>query len=278
MKAFPSVPSIEDAPEALLERGHLWIQEYVEGGPLRFRLESSSVITFTDRRRSFDPDDVPPRYRHAVDHVRRRLDRTALREAVEDVESIVFFAVATHRHTIDYEWDRMPSVLGFDIWSQEEDRFLPPDVVERSYQALGLDPVNTFQKEVRASDFQPDVSAIPQSAWYDGPAAGIVVRNKTGQRAKLSNPAIEDVAVEPISGSGTEVADRFATADRFESAEARLDRRGDAVTVDALLEAVLDSIARSQHHRLFHPAADIDWESFRSAVARRTQQYLSDRS
>lgn len=275
MRDVPSIPPIEDAPPKFLEQGHLWILEYVDGFPLRFQLDSSGVIQFGDRRRIFDPADVPPSYRHAVAHVRRNLDRTALWEALDDVESVVFFAAATHRRRVDYEWVRMPSVLGFDVWSDEDDRFLPPDVVERSFRGVGLDPVNAFQKEVRASDFQPTPSAIPQSAWYDGPAAGIVVRNKTGQRAKLVNPEIDDEEVEPILDSPTALADRFGTIDRFEAAQERLERRGDAVTVDSLLAESLDSIARRYNHRLFHPSADVDWEAFRSACAQRIQQHLS---
>lgn len=277
MKQFPPVPPIEDAPAELLDGGHLWIQEKIDGAHLRFRLRSTGEIEFGDRRRVFDSGDVPPPYRHATEYVRKRLDRGTLQDAVADVGSVVFFAEATHRHAIDYEWERMPSILGFDVWSGRDERFLPPDAVETIYRRLGLEPVNTFRKEVRANDFRPAEVTIPDSEWYDGPAAGIVVRNKTGLRAERSNSSIVTDDIEPASGSPAELAAEYVTDERLEEIHDRLERLDEPVSFERLYDALLETLVRAFHHRLFHPAADVDWEAFRSAAAERTQQYLSTR-
>lgn len=162
MKTFPSIPRIENAPSALFKQGHLWIQEKVDGANIRFQLQDSGRIRFGDRSRVYQGDDIPAPYQHAVRHVRERLDRTALRNAIADVDTVVFVGEAMHKHTIDYDWDRTPSFLGFDIWSGTKEEFLPPDNVEKIYRRLGLHPINTFQKEVRAIDFDPSQLGLVQ--------------------------------------------------------------------------------------------------------------------
>jgi len=174
MKSYPTIPRVANAPEELFE-GHLWLLEKVDGAQLRFQLQGSGLIRFGTRERVFDdPTELPLAYQHAVRHVRERLDRDALRQAVDDVTGVTFFGVSTHRHTVEYDWERLPPFLGIDVHTSEQ--FLPPDRAEGIFERLGLEPVNAVEREVRGRDFDPNSYEIPPSAWYDGPAAGVVIR------------------------------------------------------------------------------------------------------
>jgi hypothetical protein len=278
MKTYPPLPRA-DAADELFEGGHLWIQEKVDGAHLRFQLRASGVLRFGDRDRTYDPDEIPTPYEHAVRHVRRNLDRDALRAAVDDVESVVFFGEATHRRTIDYDWDRLPSFLGFDVWSGTREAFLPPDAVERIFSRLGLRPVNAFEKEVRAVDFDPDSYEIPASAWYDGPPEGVVVRNKAGGRATIEHPEFErDEPTVPADASAEELAREYATRRRFEDAAARLAERGRPITFDAVYEDMLERIVREEGGRVFDDDADVDARAFRSELAALTGEFVEGRS
>ncbi|WP_458189712.1 hypothetical protein [Haladaptatus sp. NG-WS-4] len=275
MKDFPPVPPVETAPPELFEGGHLWIQERIDGADVRFQLEQSGVIRFGDRERVFDVDEIPMGYRHVVRHVRESLDREAVRAAIDDVESVVFFGVATRRQRIDYEWNRLPSFLGTDVWSDVKGRYLPPDVVERIYTTLGLTPINTFEKETRAVDFDPDSYEIPRSTWYDGPAAGVVARNKTGQRALLRNPRFEgDDESTPVTDSPEALARRYVTNERIETVVAELERRNRPVTVETVYERVLEDVVRTEYTHLFDGAESVDLQAFQSEVAARTRRYV----
>jgi hypothetical protein len=281
MKQYPPVPRAEDAPADLFDSGHLWIQERIDGAHFRFRLSTSGVLEFGGRDRVYGPDadDIPAPYHHAVRHVRERFDRAALRNSVEDVSSVVFFGVATVRRAIDYDWDRTPSFLGFDVWDTSESRFLPPDSVERIYDRFGLDSVNTFRKEVRATDFDPADYEVPESAWYDGPAAGVVVRNKTGQRAAILHPEFENAPADDAElgdASANELAERYATRQRVEKIVRQLEARERPVTFDAVYDRVVEDIAREEQHRLFHETDSVDLGAFRSEVAAQVQQFLGD--
>ncbi|NEU58799.1 RNA ligase family protein [Halorussus sp. MSC15.2] len=295
MKQFPAVPRADDAPSDLLDSGHLWIQERVDGAHLRFRLRESGLIEFGDRRRTYDAHEIPLGYRRAVRHVRESFDREALRATRDDPSSVVFFGEATVRRAIDYDWDRTPPFLGFDVWDAAErdsagnrsgsddadGRFLPPDAVERAYDRLGLDAVNAFEKEVRAADFDPDSYEVPDSAWYDGPAAGVVVRNKTGQRAVIPHPDVrgsddgpsaDDPS--PTEASADELAAAYATDQRIQSVVGELEASERPVTFDAVFDRLVEDIAREEYADLFDGDRSVDASAFRSAVAARTQARL----
>lgn len=279
MKEYPPVPDVADAPPDLLDSGHLWIQERMAGAHLRFRMDDSGLLAFGDRARVFDRVDAPLPYRHAVRHVREAFDRDALRRAADDVSALVFFGEATVHRGVPYDWDRTPAFLGFDVWSG--DGFLPPDRVERAFDRLGLDAVNAVEKEVPARDFHPDRYDLPDSRWYDGPAAGVVVRNKNGARATLDNPAVSGTGDDPDPDSADldpeALADRYVTIERVAAVVERLEDRGHAVEFDAVYERVLAELAREECRRLFddgEPTLDVG--ALRDAVAARTRERLRE--
>jgi hypothetical protein len=256
-------------------------------------MRTDGRLRFGDAVRPFG-DEAPPAYAHVVRYVRETFDREALREAVDDVESVVFFGRAMHRRGVDYEWERTPSFLGTDVWSAAADGYLLPDRVEKIYRRLGFEPLEPIESEVRAADFDPGSYAFPRSAWYDGPVAGVVVRNKTGARARLLNPAVggtpgepsgvddagigaDDAGAEDDETAAEAFARRYATSDRLAAVARRLREEGRPVTFDALFERTVETITRAQHHRLFGGEQELDRRAFRSAVAARTRAYLAER-
>ncbi|MDJ1430509.1 RNA ligase family protein [Halostagnicola sp. A-GB9-2] len=280
MKKFPSIPRVANAPDDLLKEGHLWLLEKVDGANFRFQLRQSGLVRFGDRSRVYDdPDEVPVPYRHAVDHVRENIDREALRNAVDDVEDIVFFGEAMHRHAIEYDWGRTPSFLGFDVWSADAGKFYPLDTAERIFDRIGLRPVNVFERERRARDFDPDSYAIPESKWYDGPAEGVIVRDKRGRRAKLLHPAFREVdETVPVDAPVEALAGRYVTERRLEKVAAKLEDRNRPVNFETLYDRVVTDIVREAHKELYHGSAPVDMESFRSEVGALTRRYLEARN
>lgn len=297
MHSFPSVPHVDDAPDELLESGHLWLLESVVGGPLRFRLLESGLIEFGDANHIYeDSDDLPPQYSHAVRHVQETLDREALRAAVDDVEAITFFGQAMQYRGVDYDWARTPSFVGTEIWSADAGEFRPPDAVDGIFDRLGLDAINPIQQEVRARDFDPASYEIPTSAWYDGPAAGVVIRDKSGHRARLPNPAVPasdtsdssdpdslEVPGDPggLGGPGdpdettaVDLAEQYGSRQRLAGPRERLAETGQPGTVEALLERTLESAFRELDPRLFETG--LDRGAFRAELAERVRRYIHD--
>lgn len=278
MKKFPSIPRVANAPDGLFEDGHLWVLEKVDGANFRFQLQESGLIHFGDRSTVYtDPAAVPEPYQHAVRHVQDTLDRDALRDAVDDVTDIVFFGEAMHHHTIDYDWGRTPSFLGFDVWSDDTDDFLDPGVAAQIFDRLNLHSVNAIERELPARDFDPDRFEIPQSAWYDGPAEGVIIRNKRGQRTKLLHPEFQEVdETVPVDASAADLAAKFATDHRFEKIAAKLEDNKQSVTFETLYDRVCEDIIREEHKQLYHGESTVEMDTFRSEVAALTRAFLAD--
>lgn len=270
MQPFPLLPDAADAPADLFDRGHLWLQEWVVGGPVRFRVDETG-ITVGDDERVFEPWDEPPGYRHVARHVRERFDATAFLGEVSDPADHVFYGVATRDEGVAYDWDRLPSFLGRDVHSPDRG-FLAPDAVERAFDRLGLAAVNALRKEVAARDFHRARFEVPGSAWYDGPAAGAVVRNKRGERALVRNPACE-VADAPARPPEVEtLVETFLTPDRIDRTADEFGGR-EAAPVDRVLDRLVETLARERHRTVVAPGG-FDVGSFRAAAAERVVRRL----
>jgi hypothetical protein len=286
MRSFPPLPDARgsQAPDDLFE-GHLWILELVGGTGLRFRMDDSGLLRFGGPDATYaDAGAVPLALRPAVRHVRDRFDREALRAAVDDPESVVFFGVAAGHRGTGYDWDRLPPFLGTDVWigsagASGSGSFRPPDAAAAIFEGVGLEPVNAVDREVNARDFDPDAYAVPASAWRDGPAAGIVVRNKRGGRGRLLAEHAESSADEdaPEFDDSAAVAASYATDDRFERVVADLDRRGERATVDAVADRVVESIARETPVRFGDGGGSADADRVRAAVVERARGVLDGR-
>lgn len=268
MQSFPSVPAVADAPESLVDGGHLWLQEWPAGGPLRFRLRASGLLEFGDDERVFADGAIPLGYQQAVSHVREAFDRAALRDALDEVSEAVFFGVATRNEGIEYDWARTPPFLGVDVWTAKSG-FRPPDAAEALFERLGLRPVPAVAKEVRADSFDPSSYELPESAWRDGPAAGVLVRNKTGDRATLVRDWQRPAA---FRGDAADLADELVTDARVETEVEHLERRNEPVDVDAVTDRVVAVVAREAYARAFDD--NVDETAFRSAVAERVSRVL----
>lgn len=263
MKPYPSTPQLKDAPESLLSRGHLWLREHIAGPRVRFMMESSGRLVFGSREQVFD--DVPPPYEHTVRHIREQFDRNAFHGAVEDPSAYVFFGVASCHVGVAYDWDRMPSFLGYTIWNGAKERFLPLDTAEQVFERLNLAPVNAFQKEVNVRDFHPERFEMPDSEWYDGPAAGIRIENRSGGSALMNTGAINEQRVdEPLDDDPRVVANELVTDGRIARAIEAIETSGKPVTTADVHARVFELLVREEYIRL--DQSRIDLEAVRSAV------------
>ncbi|EMA62865.1 hypothetical protein [Halorubrum lipolyticum] len=293
MRSFPPLPDVRGspAPDDLLD-GHLWLLELIDGTGLRFSMDESGLLRFGGPETTYaGPEAVPIALRPAVGRVRERFDREALRGAVDDPEGVVFFGVATHHRGTDYDWDRLPPFLGTDVWigpreETETGAFRPPDAAAAIFEGIGLGAVNAFEREVNGRDFDPETYAIPGSAWRDGPAAGVVVRNKRGGRGKVlaagaatgagERPREGDSDVPPLDDPEA-IAAAYATEERIERVVDDLDRRKAGATVDAVADGVVEAVARETPVRFGAGGERADPDRVRAAVVERVRVVVDGR-
>ncbi|MES3161896.1 MAG: hypothetical protein PPP55_10070 [Halorubrum sp.] len=262
MQPFPPRPSVDDdatGSNSPFASGHLWITERVVGDPLRFHLTDAGFLVFGDANGLFDHDSVPIRYRAAVRAVRDGFGRDAFAAAVDDPESVTFFGVATHARRCPYDLDRLPPFLGTAVHDTDRGRYLPPDTVRRAFEQVGLPTTEPTEKEVRAAHLDPVAYPIPDSQYYDGPAAGVFFHNKRGGGAIRWNQHVDIGTEAGLDGASQTSADDAGTHDAFDAPDQLLDatltdrdldravratETSGSATVEAVVDRVLARLAR----------------------------------
>lgn len=187
-----------------LAEGHLWIEELIDGDPLRFQMTEHGVLTFGGRANQFT-ESVPLKYQHATQAIRTLIQREPLQQALSDPSQLTIMGVAVHRKSTPYNWRQTPSFLGTDVFDEHQETYLPPDRTRQVLERIGLPAVNTFEREMRAQSFESQFDSMPASDWRDGPAAGIVIRNKTGDIWRIDEAFEHNWQPDPLTDLQTAV-------------------------------------------------------------------------
>ncbi len=266
--------------ESYLSDGHLWIQEYVVGGVLRFKMDPSGLLHFGDSKTEFDEESIPLHYQPSVAEIRQDLDRDRLREGVDTVEAYTFLGVAPLGDGLDYEWAAQPAFFGHDIWDGTASSFAPEDVVDRVFDAVGIETVPTFEKELPARHFEPSRYVFPQSALMDSSVPGVVLRKKHGQPAVKYQPEWSGRATESRSTANDsetveEWVDRFVTREFLETVIGVPQGSIWNQPLDETLEAVTRELARREFGRVGQ-LVETRPESFVSVVSERIESLRRD--
>lgn len=278
MREYRSIPLLDEMDPEYLDGGHFWIQEYVVGRVVGFEMADSGMLTFGSDGIVFEAEDVPLHLKRGIGKVRADLDRDTLRAGTDNPEAYTFFGVIPVGSTIKYDWDSIPAFMGVDIWDEDAGAYVPEDVVERVFDSVGLETVPTFEKEVPARSFNPRTYEIPQSAWAGEQAAGVVLRKKRGEPARL------------IAGWFEEAHPASASLDgREETVEEWVENHVDSESVDRLVpddpraleewpveelaSIVASELARREYETLISVVEDHP-SRFESAVIERVRTIL----
>ncbi|AWB26840.1 hypothetical protein [Halococcoides cellulosivorans] len=265
MHAVPDLPAPHDAP-ALFESGHLWLSEWLPGPLLRARLDASGQIRVDGARGRIDDRDPPVDLRWPIRALRTDLDRAALREATADPSAVTLVLVAPRNEGLDYDWTALPPIVGVAIHDAARDRWLAPDAAERAFEGIGLATLPTIARERRARDFDPESIAIPDSSVRDGPAAGVLIRNKRGDHALVTD--VGSGESDPLPDDPDVAAEHLVT-------DARLDRAIElASDRSAVADRLFELLVREEWAAI---DAVVDPSDLRGALGGRVATALADR-
>jgi len=167
----------------------IYIEEKIDGGNFRFMLKDGRII-FGSRTQSIGDStrEIGGNWKRCVEYIKEKLPTKDLEKLKPESSSFVFYGECCIKHTFDYDWEKIPPYLGFDILDLNTDKFLGYEEKLNIFTELGLHMVPLI-KIVKAKDIiKLDDSIVPKSV-YSSPssppehqqAEGIVFKNYNKQ-------------------------------------------------------------------------------------------------
>lgn len=156
----------------------IFVQEKIDGANIRFMPVGDGRIVFGSRTQSIgdSEQDIGGNWKRCVDFI---LEQTKDKDLGAFAGSI-FYGECCVRHSLDYDWDRIPPYLGFDILDPV-DGFVSADIARKHFDYLGLPMVPEVWSGY-AKDLPELTEAwIPQSAYAPTQAEGVVLKNYNNQ-------------------------------------------------------------------------------------------------
>lgn len=201
--------------------GKLVIQEKMDGANFRFHIDADGDFTFGSRNVSYEnvPDeDIPNDFRPTIEYVVDTINDSQLETSVEQFGPLTIFGESMHSHTLEYEWDSVPRFLGFDVYKHDSDAWMKPETARDVIKLCGLEACPQIAVVHDVAECDVDEYCPPQSAYRDGNAEGIVVRNThTNVRAKYVTEQFAEKHGEANSGEydKTTTSDAERMANRY---------------------------------------------------------------
>jgi len=186
MKKYTKIRRLgHDRNQGVLQRGNLIIKEKLDGANFRFtvnQVEGETKLFFGSKNVEYKIDgetdyseNVDGRFTDAIEHVRNQVDPEEVRENFGT--RYTFFAENMVKHSLDYDWDDVPQVIGFDVYDHEEEEYLSHAQAYDMFNKLGLETAPIIDS-VDAESFDHEEYEIPESNWRDGKAEGVVIINQ----------------------------------------------------------------------------------------------------
>lgn len=299
MRKYPKVkyPNDEDA-KGVFASGDIVIQEKLDGANFRFTLEDnldeqfhtdSRDIVFGSRNVIFkNQRDENKQFERPMEYIRDVVESEYIRD-VQDWHngSLTFFGESMTPHTLEYDWENAPAFIGFDVYHEDDERWLNHTELERAFEHLGLEttPVLDIVSAEAWADYSIDV---PESAYGDVEAEGLTFKNYDTQTfAKFVRDDFKEKNKKTFGGpadneaSGAEkLSYNYITNARIEKTAHKLVDEGDYDSLkmpmmEDLPEAVIRDMAEEEAGNIFMSERwEVDIAEFRSITSGRCAEVL----
>lgn len=201
--SYPKVRYTSDTP-TLASEGTVTVQEKLDGGNYRILLDDNDRVYGSKKNlRGSDPEDMNVFFRRPAKYFESTVTQDAQHAVHEDYGTLTVFGENMLRHSISYDFDSVPPLLVFDVWSHDQETFLPLEEAQTVVSRLGLEfvpiletiPAAEFQTQyIEQTDSDGLPYDIPESVYRDGDAEGVVFKNYDTQTfAKHVSPEFKEI-------------------------------------------------------------------------------------
>jgi len=202
-KTYPKVFRVgHKNTQGIFNKGIIVVEEKLDGANVRWMYDTSrSLFRFGSRKVELTEAKDPGQFRKFVEWLNEHISFSDLEE------DHIYFAEYMIPHTIQYDWDKTPLIIGFDVYNCNTEKFIPLDEAIELFKNIKVPFVPVIDQRP-FYEITPDYldKVIPQSKYYNGTAEGVVFKNyETQQLAKLIAEGFKEVN-EQTFGKGKKAA------------------------------------------------------------------------
>lgn len=114
------------------------IQEKIDGANFRFIYHKGNLIfgSRTQQLTSNNGEDtnINKNFMRCINHIRKNINT----EKLKKMPNLIYYGECCVKHSINYQWDKIPPYLGFDIYDTQEGKFIPYPQVEEIFVNINL--------------------------------------------------------------------------------------------------------------------------------------------
>jgi len=174
----------DDENKGILDSGNIVLTEKIDGGNMRFWFDGG-IFHFGSRNRELIEEKDKDQFKRCIDYIKEILEQFVFFERYYSFDRYEFFGEACFKHTINYDWNKIPPFIGYSIYDTVTHKFLPWHQVKKIFNDLGF----TVVPEADTDCYYK----IPKSKFYPGNAEGIVFFNYEKQLfAKIVSPEFKE--------------------------------------------------------------------------------------
>lgn len=182
------------------------IEEKIDGANFRFMITDDNIV-FGSRTQELLPDvdhKFQKNFERCIHHVKELLAKAVFKK---EHRHKIYYGECCVKHTMNYDWEKMPPFLGFDIKDIKEERYVDYTNRVRFFTDLGLQQVPLVEICTAKEILEINDDRVPES-YYASPsskdtkAEGIVFKNYDKQIfAKYVRDVFKEKNAEIFGGS-----------------------------------------------------------------------------
>lgn len=278
MIKYPKIKILGDEENKGILDSDVEITEKVDSTNMRILLSES--IVYGSRNRELEPG-TEKMFDKIIVYISNILKTKTkeIKQIRDEYGSVILFGEGIVRHTIGYDFERMPLFLGFDIYVMQDQKFLKSEIRRNLFTKLGLENIHQIFVG-KANKIE-----IPQSVYYNGLSEGVVIKSEdTNLRAKLVDEKFKEKNKEVFGGNKKFAKDdteyfiaRYCTNARIDKIIFKLVDDGHALDMTLMMQLpklVNTDIWEEEWQDIYPSNLTLDFKGVRRAVSSRCVNVL----
>lgn len=273
------------------------VEEKVDGGNFRFYINEECQIIIGSRTQQLtsnegQDDNMNKMFLACANFVRDKLKDKDL----TDCKGFIFYGENCVKHTINYDWEKIPRYLGFDIYNIELDEFVDVRTRNEMFEELELDVVPyicelNIQHNKDLNEQLEKLVPISKYALESAPdmrAEGIVLKDYDRQLfAKYVTDKFKEKNAEAFGGTpkynkiddtnNAEFIFKYCTNNRIEKMIFKLIDEGFKLEMQMMKELpkrIYIDIFEEEHQEIYQSRWKLDFNMIRKLIPKRCKAVL----